>query len=107
MNILDMDKKIFEEKLNGESALLVEFWAPWCVYCKRIGPAFSKIAEQYEGKLQIGRINIDEEEAIMEQEKIQVVPSLVLYKDGKAAALLEAPDSKAKMEAFIEENLNK
>ncbi len=107
MSILDMDKKIFEEKQREEGAFLVEFWAPWCVYCKRIGPAFSKLAEQYEGKLQTGKINIDEEAELAEKEKIQVVPTFVLYKDGKAAALLEAPDSKAKMEAFIEENLNK
>lgn len=105
MNILNIEKKIFEEKMSEKATLIVEFWAPWCVYCRRIGPAFSKLAEQYEGKLQFGQINIDEEAELAEKEQIQVVPTIVLYKDGKAAAAIEAPDSKAKIEAFIEENL--
>lgn len=107
MSILNINKEIFEEKMEEKKPLLVEFWAPWCVYCKRIGPAFSKIAQQYESKLQIGQINIDEEPELAEKEKIQVVPTLVLYKEGKSIAHAEAPDSKAKIEAFIEENLNK
>lgn len=105
MSILNIDKKIFEQKMSDKSTLLVEFWAPWCVYCRRIGPAFAKIAEEYEGKLQIGQINIDEEPELSDKEGIQVVPTLVIYKDGKAAASIEAPDSKAKIEAFIQENM--
>lgn len=105
MSILNIDKKIFEQKMSDKSTLLVEFWAPWCVYCRRIGPAFAKIAEEYEGKLQIGQINIDEEPELSDKERIQVVPTLVIYKDGKAAASIEAPDSKAKIEAFIRENM--
>ena len=105
MSILNIDKKIFEQKMSDKSTLLVEFWAPWCVYCRRIGPAFAKIAEEYEGELQIGQINIDEEPELSDKEGIQVVPTLVIYKDGKAAASIEAPDSKAKIEAFIQENM--
>ena len=105
MSILNIDKKIFEQKMSDKSTLLVEFWAPWCVYCRRIGPAFAKIAEEYEGKLQIGQINIDEEPELSDKEGIQVVPTLVIYKDGKASASIEAPDSKAKIEAFIQENM--
>lgn len=105
MSILNIDKKIFEQKMSDKSTLLVEFWAPWCVYCRRIGPAFAKIAEEYEGKLQIGQINIDEEPELSDKEGIQVVPTLVIYKDGKAAASIEAPDSKAKIEAFIQGNM--
>lgn len=103
MSILNLDSKAFSDQIK-EGTILVEYWAPWCVYCKRIGPAFSKIAEQYEGELKIGQVNIDDEPELAEREKIQVVPTLVLYKNGKAAASLEAPDSKAKIEAFIEEN---
>lgn len=107
MSILNLDKKSFDEKTAEGSTILVEFWAPWCVYCKRIGPAFSKIAEQYEGKLETAKVNIDEEAALAESEGIEVVPTFVLYKDGKAVAKTVAPDSKAKIEVFIEENLDK
>ncbi len=103
MSILNIDKKTFDEKMQNKSTILIEFWAPWCVYCKRIGPAFSKIAQQYEGKLEIGQVNIDEEPQLAEEEKVQVVPTLIFYKDGKAVASMEAPDSKAKIEAFIGE----
>ena len=88
MSILDMDKKIFDEKQREEGALLVEFWAPWCVYCKRIGPAFSKLAEQYEGKLQTGKINIDDEQLLAIEHGVTSIPTLMLFKDGHAVKTL-------------------
>ena len=85
--------------------MLVDYWAPWCVYCRRIGPAYEKIAQQYGDRLVVAKINIDEEPVIAHQEKIEVIPTLVLYEGGQAVASIVAPESKAKIEEFINENM--
>lgn len=108
MSMIDMNKEIFEEKTAvGQPPVIVEFWAPWCVYCRRIGPALKKIEQQYDGVLDIGRVNIDDEPQISEKEKIEVVPTFVFYRDGEAIDSIVAPDSKAKLEEFINRNLGK
>lgn len=106
MAAIHLNKELFNQYINNEDKpILVEFWAPWCVYCKRITPAINKIAEQYEKELFVGLLNIDEEEALSDEQKIEIIPTLVIYKDGKALGSIVAPDSKAKIEAFIKETL--
>ena len=85
--------------------MLIDYWAPWCVYCRRIAPAYEKIAQQYGDRLVVAKINIDEEPVIAHQEKIEVIPTLVLYEGGQAVASIVAPESKAKIEEFINENM--
>ena len=104
--MLKMNQKMFEEQVfAGSKPVLVEFWAPWCVYCRRIGPAYEKIAQQYGDRLVVAKINIDEEPVIAHAERIEVIPTLVLYEGGQAVASIVAPESKAKIEEFINENM--
>ena len=100
-----MDQKLFQQHPQGSKPVLVEFWAPWCVYCRRIIPALNKISEQYRDKLILGKVNIDEEEALANAEQIEVIPTLVIYKEGKALGSIVAPESKARIEQFIQETL--
>lgn len=106
MKELNMNLELYEKSVNeSEKPVLVEFWAPWCVYCRRIAPAYDKIAEQYEDKLVVGKINVDEVPEAAKKEKIEAIPALLLYKGGEVVGSIVAPDSKAKIEAFIEEHL--
>ena len=82
-------------------------WAPWCGYCRRIGAAYEKISEEYSDILIAGKVNIDEEPQIAEAEKIEIIPTLVLYRDGKAIDSIVAPESKIMIENFINEALEK
>lgn len=91
--------------LEGDKPALVEFSAPWCTYCRRIGPAMKKVAEQYADTMLTGEINIDEQEALTEEYKVEVIPRLMIFKDGKLLGSITAPDSKAKIDAFIAEYL--
>lgn len=102
MSIINFNQEAFKQYVEEEKkVVLVEFWAPWCVYCKRLGPAFEKIAGEYGDKLVVGQINIDDEQQLAVENKIEVVPTLVLYKDGQAVESIVAPQSKAKIEEFI------
>ena len=105
MAAVNMNREAFYQALSGEKPVLVDFWAPWCGYCRRIGPAYDKVAEQYETVLAAGKINVDEEAKLSEEERIEVLPTLVLYRDGKAIASIVAPESKAMIDAFLQENL--
>ena len=97
----------FENLLKSGKPVLVDFWAPWCTYCRRISDAYDRIAEQYGEKIHVVKVNIDENEALAEQEKIEIIPTLVLYHDGKAVGSIVAPESKGMIEAFIGETMEK
>ena len=106
MKELNMNLELYEKSVKeSEKPVLVEFWAPWCVYCRRIAPAYDKIAEQYEDKLVVGKLNVVEVPEPAKKEKIDAIPALLLYKGGEVVDSIVAPDSKAKIEEFIEKNL--
>lgn len=108
MSAINLNAEAFRTALSqSDKPVLVEFWAPWCTYCRRIGPAYDKIAEQYADSLIVGKVNIDGEAALSRQEQIEVIPTLVLYQNGQAIASLVAPESKAMIDQFLEESLKK
>ena len=103
-----MNTALFQQHtVEGSRPVLVEYWAPWCVYCRRIAPALDKIAQQYSDSLVVGQINIDDEPRLASQEQIEVIPTLVLYRNGEAIGSIVAPESKAMIDAFIQETLAK
>lgn len=102
--MVNMNQELFEEYSRGEKPILVEFWAPWCVYCRRIAPALEKLAVQQPG-LVVGQVNIDEEPLLANREHIEVIPTFVLYENGQALGSIVAPESKARIEEFIRETL--
>jgi thioredoxin 1 len=97
-----MNQKLFEELTAGEIPVLVDFSAPWCGYCRRIDPAYERLADQYEGRILVAKVNIDDEPALAEQERIELVPTLILYRGGKVLGDLVAPSSKAQIEEMVE-----
>ena len=106
MSTIEMNNELFENKvLGGNEPVLVEFWAPWCVYCRRIAPALDKVAQQYAGKLMVAKVNIDDEPILAAREQIEVIPTLIIYQNGEALGSIVAPESKARIDDFILENL--
>lgn len=103
--MMELNDKLFQELMQGDKPVLVDFWAPWCVYCRRIAPAYEKIAQQYADRIVVAKLNIDEAPATARQERIEVIPTLVIYKNGQALGSIVAPESKARIEEFIRETL--
>ena len=107
MAAIHINKELFHKMVNSDHPVLVDFWAPWCTYCRRIGPAYDRIAEEYKDRLAVVKINIDDEAQLADAEQIEVIPTLVLYHKGKALDSIVAPESKAMIDHFIQKALAK
>ena len=104
MAVKNIDAKQYEELILGSKPVMVDFWAPWCTYCRRIDPVLDKLADSREDIL-IVKVNIDEEPDLARQERIEVIPTLVVYQNGYDLGSVVAPDSKRSIEEFLEETL--
>ena len=105
--MIAMNKELFTSAVSADKPVLVEFWAPWCTYCRRIAPALSKVDAQYAEQLSIGQVNIDEVPELAQQEGIELIPTMIIYRNGEALGSIVAPESKAKIDSFIQETLAK
>lgn len=101
----EMNELQYRDALAMEQPVLVEFYAPWCVYCRRIAPALEQLARSRAGSLVVGRVNIDEQSELARRERIEVVPTLVLYHRGEDLGSIVAPESRARIEEFLEDFL--
>lgn len=108
MSVINMRKSHFHhEVFHSGKPVLVEFSAPWCVYCRRLAPAFERVAEEYQDTLVFSTVNIDEEPELAQSEQIEVVPTLRIYQNGQVLGSIVAPESKAQLAAFIEKALRR
>lgn len=106
MAVMELNYEQFNSEIrDGKKVAIIDYWAPWCVHCRRIAPAYDKIAQEYGDKLMVAKVNIDDVEELARQEMIEVIPTLVIYKDGRSVASIVAPESKAKIAEFIDEHL--
>ena len=107
MAAVSINNEQFRQSIGGEKPVLVDFWAPWCGYCRRIAPAYDKIADEYSDTISVVKVNVDDEPQLAESEGIKILPTLVLYKNGKAVDSIVAPGSKAVIDGFVQEALKK
>ena len=105
MSILNMNAESYRKFTQAEQPVMVEFSAPWCVYCRRLAPALESVAEEYRDTLVFGAVNIDDDPELAQSEKIEVVPTLLIYQNGQVLGSIVAPESRAQLVAFIEETL--
>jgi thioredoxin 1 len=99
------DDNFEEEVLKSSAPVLVDYWAEWCGPCKMIAPVLDEIADEYEGKLKIAKLNIDDNPNTPPRYGIRGIPTLMLFKDGEVEATKVGAVSKSQLTAFIDSNI--
>jgi thioredoxin 1 len=104
--VLAFDDGNFEaEVINSGIPVLVDFWAQWCAPCKAIAPLVDSLAEEYEGRIKVGKVNVDENPATPGKFGIRGIPTIILFKDGKVVDQVVGAVPKAQLEALIKKAL--
>ena len=95
------DASFEQDVLKSDVPVLLDFWAPWCGPCKMIAPILDQLAEEYDGKVKIAKMNVDENQGVPAQFGIRGIPTMIVFKDGKNVANKVGALAKPQLEAFL------
>ena len=99
------DDNFEAEVLQSDLPVVVDFWAEWCGPCKMIAPTLEEVAKEYQGKVKIVKVNVDQNPTIASKYGIRGIPSLLLFKDGSIEGTKHGAISKQALVAFLEDNI--
>lgn len=101
-NITIVNRSNFNQEVEKSSVpILVDFWAPWCGPCRAIAPVLEQLAAKYEGKVKIGKLNVDEESALASKFRVMSIPTLILFKNGSIVKQIVGSRSAQELEEML------
>lgn len=92
-----------QEVENAPDAVVVELWAPWCIYCRRLSPVLDNLDDKLNHRIVIGKINVDEQPDLAEQLDASTIPTLYIFKNGKHGEKCVAPETLEQVETFLKD----
>ena len=99
------DDSFEHEVLKSDTPVLIDYWAEWCSPCKVIAPILEEVAKEYEGRLKVAKINVDENHQVPAKFGIRGIPTLMLFKNGNVEATRVGACSKSQLTAFLDSNI--
>ena len=99
------DENFDEEVTSSEKPVLVDYWATWCGPCKMVGPFVEEIASEYSGKLKVGKLDVDNNQASASQQNVMSIPTLLIFKEGQVVAQQVGALSKTQLAEFVEPHI--
>lgn len=105
-NIQEISDASFEnDVVKSETPVFVDFWAPWCGPCRAVAPIVEELASQYQGKLKVAKMNVDDSPEVAQKFMVTSIPTFILFKNGQAADRTMGAMPKGQFQQFIERNL--
>src|SRR5437773_11552189 len=102
-NIVSLTQETFpQEVLQSDKPVLVDFWGEWCPPCRALSPILDELAEEYQGKVKIGKVNIDNQQALASEYRITAVPTMLLFSQGQVAGQIIGLKSKREIKASFD-----
>src|SRR5437868_1294045 len=106
MNEVKLDESNFDQEvMQSTTPVLIDFWAEWCGPCKIVGPIISEIAEEYQGKLKVGKVNVDEQNALAMRYNVMSIPTMKIFKGGQVVGEVVGAAPKANILAEVKKYL--
>jgi len=105
-NVVEITDGNFDAQvLKASQPVLVDFWAPWCGPCKAIGPVVGELAAEYEGKITVGKMNVDDNPSTPGKYGIRAIPTLILFNNGQVVDQITGAVGKAQLSAMMDKAL--
>ncbi|NLI57884.1 MAG: thioredoxin [Clostridium sp.] len=104
--VLTLTRENFDQEVvNSSNTVLVDFWAPWCGPCRAVGPLIDELAEEYDGKAKIAKLNVDDEGELAAKFKIMSIPTIMIFKNGEVVEKLIGARSKSELSELINKHM--
>lgn len=105
-NVLTLTRENFEQEvLKSDIPVLVDFWAPWCGPCRMVSPIVDELAEDFKGKVKVGKINVDEQGELAEKYRVMTIPTLMVFKGGNIVDTLVGARPKEELSGMLSKHL--